>query len=99
MALVLLPRLIGYNVPDGRRAPFFAWVWPELEHVHLGFEHGIYMNDPDGAPQGATKKVRWVTLTRPGEVPDGTLQRLVREAARVALLSRAERLALLLDRD
>jgi hypothetical protein len=94
-------RLIGYNVPDGRRSPFFAWVWPELEHVHLGFEHGICMNDPDGALQGegTTKRVRWVTLTGPHEVADALLERLVREAARVALMSRAERLAVLLDRD
>jgi hypothetical protein len=92
-------RLIGYNIPDGRRAPYFAFVWPEPEHVHLGFEHGIYMHDPDGALQGRTKKVRWVTLTRPDEIGAAVLERLVREAARVALLSRAERLAVLLDRD
>jgi len=92
-------RLIGYNVPDGRRAPYFAFVWPELEHVHLGFEHGIFMNDPDGALQGNTRQIRWVTLTRPDEIRPQILERLVREAARVALLSRSERLALLLDRD
>lgn len=94
-------RLIGYNVPDGRRTPFFAWVWPEFEHVHLGFEHGVLMNDPDGALQGGgtTKRVRWVTLRGPDEIDAPLLERLVREGARVARLSRAERLALLLDRD
>jgi hypothetical protein len=93
-------RLIGYNVPDGRRAPFFAWVWPELEHVHLGFEHGVCMDDPDGVLEGVgtTKRVRWVTLRDPDEIDAPVLERLVHEGARVARLSRAERVAILLDR-
>lgn len=94
-------RLIGYNVPHGRRAPFFAWVWPEFEHVHLGFEHGVLMDDPDGALQGVgtTKRVRWLTLLSPDEIDAPLLEGLVREGARVARLSHAERLALMLDRD
>lgn len=40
-------RLIGYDVPVGRRSKYFAFVVPEVEHVHLGFEYGIWMSDPD----------------------------------------------------
>jgi hypothetical protein len=92
-------RLIGYDVPAGRRTAYFCYVAPEHEHVHLGFEHGVLMRDPDGVLLGAgiTRKVRWVTL-RPGDVIDEPLLAgLVREAARVATLSRAERLAQVLD--
>src|SRR6267378_8087990 len=55
-------RLIGYDLP-GRRRVFFAWVWPELEHVHLGFPHGTLMDDPMAELKGAgiTKKARWLT--------------------------------------
>lgn len=93
--------LIGYNVPLGRRTPYFAFVWPEWEHAHLGFEHGVLMDDPDGLLEGAgvTKQVRWVTAQRPEDVRATALQPLVREAARVAGLTRAERVAIALDRD
>ncbi|MFL5717418.1 MAG: hypothetical protein ACJ77V_07550, partial [Chloroflexota bacterium] len=40
-------RLIGYDLPVGRRSVYFAFVAPEPVHVHLGFEHGIFMADPD----------------------------------------------------
>ena len=33
-------RLIGYEVPVGRRSRYFAYVAPEPIHVHLGFEYG-----------------------------------------------------------
>jgi hypothetical protein len=92
--------LIGYDVPNGRRTAYFAFVWPEHEHVHLGFEHGVLMTDPDGILGGRDlKRVRFVTLSRPGQIPDAVLEDLVREAARIALLGRAGRTAMLLDRD
>ena len=92
--------LIGYDVPVGRRTRYFAFVWPEPEHVHLGFEHGVLMDDPDGLLQGAgvTKQVRWLTLTAVGDIPP-TADELVREAVRVAVMSRSERLARLMDRE
>jgi hypothetical protein len=92
--------LIGYDVPVGRRTRYFAFVWPEPEHVHLGFEHGVLMDDPDGLLQGAgvTKQVRWLTLTAVGHIPP-TAEELVREAVRVAVMSRSERLARLMDRE
>ena len=31
-------RLIGYEVPVGRRTRYFAYVAPEPIHVHLGFD-------------------------------------------------------------
>lgn len=92
--------LIGYDVPVGKRTAYFAFVWAEPEHVHLGFEHGYAMEDPDDLLGGHfLKKVRFVTLTRPGEIPDEALARLIREAARVATMSRAERVAQMLDRE
>lgn len=92
-------RLIGYDVPAGRRTAYFAYVAPEHGHVHLGFEHGVLMDDPAGVllGRGVTRQVRWLTF-RPGDVLDPPLlDALVREAARVALLTRAERFARLVD--
>jgi hypothetical protein len=94
-------RLIGYDVPVGRRWRYAAYIAPEPIHVHLGFEHGILMDDPDDRLEGAgiTRQVRWLTF-RPGDPVDAAeLQPLIREAARVAGLSRAERVARRLDLD
>jgi hypothetical protein len=83
-------RLIGYDLPARRRGVFFAWIWPEPEHVHLGFPRGIDMEDPAGAMRGdgITKLARWLTYS-PGDAIDKPLATsLVVEAARVAMLPR-----------
>lgn len=92
--------LIGYDVPVGRRTRYFAFVWAEPEHVHLGFEHGVLMDDNDGLLQGRgiTKQVRWLTFQHLHEIPPQA-EDLVRAAARVAMLSRTERALLKLDRE
>lgn len=92
--------LIGYDVPVGRRTRYFAFVWPELEHVHLGFEHGVLMDDPDMLLHGGvTKRVRWLTLSSGDQIRDAEFRALVREAARVATMTQSERFARLLDRE
>jgi hypothetical protein len=82
-------RLIGYDVPVGRSARYFAFVAPEPEHVHLGFEHGNWMADPAGILLGAhldLRKVRYVTY-RPGDaIPADVLVRYTREAADLAAI-------------
>ena len=84
-------RLIGYDVPVGRRTRYFAFVAPEPEHVHLGFEYGVWMSDPDGLLQGAhldLRKVRFVTY-RPGDpIPTDALVRYTGEAAALAAMRR-----------
>lgn len=93
--------LIGYDVPAGRRLAYFAWIWPETVHVHLGFQRGVLMDDPDARLEGRgiTKQVRWLTF-RPGDPIDPrVLAPLILEAARIASLSPGERTALALDRE
>jgi hypothetical protein len=85
-------RLIGYDVPVGRRTRYFAFVTPEPEHVHLGFEYGTWMSDPDGFLQGAhlnLRKVRFVTYEPGDAVPVEALVRYTREAADLAQLGRS----------
>ena len=93
--------LIGYDVPVGRRTRFFAWVWLQPEHVHLGFQNGVLMDDPNGVLQGAgvTKLVRWLTLDSISEIRDAAFMELVREAARIGTMSRSERVARRIDRE
>jgi len=95
-------RLIGYDVPAGRRTRYFAYIAPEPGHVHLGFEYGTLMADPAGMLQGAhlrLRKVRYLTF-QPGQpIPAAAVVSLIREAERIAVMSRSERVAVMLDRD
>lgn len=95
-------RLIGYDVPVRRGTRFFAWVWPEFEHVHIGFEHGVLMADPDRVLRGSElrlKRVRYLTLTSVDEIEPERIAGFLLEAVRLVGLNRAERLERLLDRE
>jgi hypothetical protein len=82
-------RLIGYDVSVGRRTRYFAFVAPEPAHVHLGFEYGVWMDDPERLLRGAhlkLRKVRYLTY-RPGDpLPIDALQQFTREAAALAAI-------------
>jgi hypothetical protein len=84
-------RLIGYDLPVTRHGSFFVWIWPELEHIHLGFPRGILMDDPEGVMRGngITKAARWLTYEVGGDVDEELATTLVLEAARVALVPRS----------
>jgi len=86
-------RLIGYDLPIGKRLVYFAFVLPEDVHVHLGFGHGWAMRDPHRMLHGAgiTKRVRWLTFVAGDEIDAERCVELVREAARVAAMTRGER--------
>ena len=80
-------RLIGYDIPVGRRKRYFAFVAPEPEHAHLGFEYGAWMTDPDDLLLGAhldLKKVRFVTYVAGDPIPTDALVGYTREAATLA---------------
>jgi hypothetical protein len=83
------------------RSKYFAFVAPEVGQVHLGFEYGVWMTDPDTLLRGADlklRKVRFVTY-EPGDlIPESTLVEYMRDAARLAAMSPAERLVRELDR-
>ena len=85
-------RLIGYDLPVGRRTRYFAFVAPEPNHVHLGFEYGIWMTDPEGILRGAhlnLRKVRYVTYEPGDAIPVDVLVRHTIEAAELATLGSA----------
>jgi hypothetical protein len=91
--------LIGYSVPAGRRTRYFGFVAPEPVQVQLGFEYGMLIDDPDGELDGTDlRQVRFFTFRHADEVRERQIGRYIRDAARLAAMSRAERLALTLDR-
>ena len=93
--------LIGYDVPNGKRTAYVAWIWPEREHCHLGFQQGWAMRDPHGRLQGVgiTKQVRWLTFDAGDRIDHGICRELLLEAAEVGRMSRGERAMRAEDRD
>ena len=83
-------RVIGFDLPMGRRSAFFAWIFPEVEHVHLGFPAGVLIDDPRGVMSGAgiTKRARWLTYRTGDPVDEDLATELVLAAAAVARLPR-----------
>jgi hypothetical protein len=86
-------RIIGYDVPVGRRTRYFAWIGPEPKHVHIGFQHGVLMADPNRRLRGAhlrLKNVRYLTFTAADQIDDREVLEFIRDAVRINTLSRAE---------
>jgi hypothetical protein len=84
-------RVVGFDLRTGRRSAFFAWVFPEREHVHLGFPQGVHIVDASGRLDGAgiTKRARWLTYTSVDEIDEAEVEELVRAAVGIAELGPA----------
>ena len=92
-------KLIGYDLPITRHGTYFAWVWPEQQHVHVGWQVGTLMADPRGVLRGAhlkLKKVRYLTYGPRDRVARRDVITFTRDAARIAAMSRGERALLAL---
>lgn len=93
-------RVIGYAIPTRRRPKLFALIGPEPRHLHLFFQYGAFLTDPDRVLEGAhikLRQVRYLTFTSLEEVEDfprETMERLLLEAAQLAPMSREQRLSL-----
>jgi hypothetical protein len=82
-------RWVAYSLPDGRRVRNFAWIGPERKHIHLGFEHGILLADPERLLHGAEerlKQFRYFTFEPSIDVDEAILSDYVRRAADLATL-------------
>ena len=94
-------RWIAYSLPEGRRVRNFAWIGPERKHIHLGFEDGTLLADPDRLLHGAEerlKQFRYFTFEPSIDVDEAILADYLRRAADLATLPLAARRALALGR-
>jgi hypothetical protein len=83
-------RVIGFDLAMGRRSAFFAWILPQLEHVHLGFPQGSFLEDRRGVLEGAgiTKRARWLTYAPGDSIDEAVAMELVRAAEGLARIPR-----------
>ena len=90
-------RWIAYSLPEKGRVRNFAWIGPERKHIHLEFEHGTLLTDPEHVLQGAQEKLRkfrYVTFEPEIDIDEAVLIDYVRRAAELAVMPSAARLAL-----
>ena len=90
-------RWIAYSLPEKGRVRNFAWIGPERKHIHLGFEHGTLLADPEHVLQGAQEKLRkfrYVTFEPEIDIDEAVLIDYVRRAAELAVMPSAVRRAL-----
>ena len=90
-------RWIAYSLPDGRRVRNFAWIGPERKHIHLGFEHGTLLSDPERLLHGAEerlRKFRYFTFEPQIDIDEAILVDFIQRAADLAVLPPATRRAI-----
>ena len=91
-------RWIAYSLPEKGRVRNFAWIGPERRHIHLGFEHGTLLADPEHILQGAQeglKKFRYFTFEPAIDIDEAILVDYLRRAAELAVMPSGARRALL----
>jgi Domain of unknown function (DU1801) len=82
-------RWIAYSLPDARRVRNFAWIGPERKHIHLGFEHGTLLADPDRLLHGAEerlRKFRYLTFEPTIDLDQAILVDFIQRAADLAVM-------------
>jgi hypothetical protein len=90
-------RAVGYAIPARRRPKLFALIGPEPKHVHLFFQYGVFLADPDGLLQGAQERlrqVRYLTFTSPEDItrfPRDVIDSFLLDAAQLAPMTRDQR--------
>ena len=90
-------RWIAYSLPEKGKVRNFAWIGPERKHIHLGFENGILLADPERLLHGAQerlKKFRYFTFEPSIDIDESILADYVERAAQLAVMPSAARRAL-----
>jgi hypothetical protein len=70
-------RGIGYRDPQ---SGYFCGVFPQRDHVKLGFEHGTVLPDPEGVLEGTGRQVRYLIVPSGRKLPRRTIVNLLRAA-------------------
>jgi hypothetical protein len=89
-------RWIAYSLPEKGRVRNFAWIGPERHHIHLGFEHGTLLADPEHVLHGAEerlKKFRYFTFEPTIDIDEAVLVDYLQRAAELAVLPSGARRA------
>lgn len=78
-------KLIGYRAKKGNKSFYFAFIYPADDNVALGFEYGIFLNDPNNLLAGSGNQVRQITFHKKNEINKKQIAPLIWEAALIAI--------------
>ena len=90
-------RWIAYSLPEKGRVRNFAWIGPERKHIHLGFEHGTLLADPEHLLHGSQerlRKFRYFTFEPAIDIDEAILVDYIERAAHIAVMPSVVRRAL-----
>jgi hypothetical protein len=90
-------RWIAYSLPERRWVRNFAWIGPERKHIHLGFEHGTLLADPERLLHGGEerlRKFRYFTFESPIDIDEAILVDFIERAADLAVMPASARRAI-----
>ncbi len=76
---------IVYRVAEGKKSYAFCFLATATKEVHLGFDHGSALTDPENLLAGKGKRVRHVVVAKRIEIDPDTFSLLIAEAALVAV--------------
>ena len=88
---------VGYGLPDRRAKRTFAWIGPERKHIHLGFQNGILLQDPERLLHGAEerlKQFRYLTFEPDIDIDETVIMDFLQRSADIAVMPRLARQAL-----
>ncbi|MDZ4694508.1 MAG: TfoX/Sxy family protein [Deltaproteobacteria bacterium] len=77
-------KLLGFSAPR-----YFAFVMPMNDHVRVGFEHGVLLDDQWDLLEPGGKQVKWLTVRKAADLKRPGVAALMAEAAELALRSKA----------
>jgi TfoX/Sxy family transcriptional regulator of competence genes len=73
-------KLLGFSAPR-----YFACVAPAADHVRLGFEHGVLLDDAWGILDASSgTQMRWLTIRKPADLKRIGVAALIAQAAELA---------------
>lgn len=65
---------IGYRHPE---SGYFGAIFPQADHVRLGFEFGTLLPDPHRVLEGTGKQVRYVIIQDEESIPAQAIRELI----------------------
>lgn len=69
-------KLLGFSAPR-----YFAFIMPMQDHVRVGFEHGVLLDDQAGLLESGGKQVKWLTVKKVADLKQKGIAALIVEAA------------------
>ncbi len=83
--------MVGYRVPHMKKTIHACFIVPKMDHVQLGFEQGIYLDDPHSLLAGKGTQVRYIPIHHVADIKRDVLLPYIQDSVRFATMPRDAR--------